>query len=552
MNKYILTSVLGLASLAAAGQVLNTEVNVERTVAPVQRAATRLAEVTPEILTPKTDRSSLPLTEYTTAVSLTPTFHALDAAPYPAMPGVTPYRGYIAAGYFPAYNLGVAAGYRILNTARTTLEASAQFNGSSYGQDDHTASNNTVDVNVDLGQRVGHSSLFKASGHFGYSALGLPVEKDNKRNLTRGGLGLQWWSTVGALTYHITGELDHFAVGGDVPVTSYVNAAQNLYGLNLGGLATFGAERRGWAGLEVSFRNLHTMRGMNILSVTALERESANDGFLRLTPHVGFHPGRVTVRLGANVDIRTAGAASDIEVSPEAMLDWNPSSSVAVFATFSGGRNFNTLAREYAYSAFAPGIYAGGAYDVPVDARAGINVGPFAGVSVGLWAGYSSAQDVAMPVLLDGLSTFSPCDVKGWRLGVDARWQFRNLFDLHAAATLRPSDKPDAGYYRDIDRARYIIETGVTVTPIPRLSVTLDYEFRGGRAYYACVTAPSITALCHPTGAVSDLSLGASYAISPAFSVYLRGENLMGRRPLDLPGLQRQGVHGLAGIELKF
>ena len=53
-------------------------------------------------------------------------------------------------------------------------------------------------------------------------------------------------------------------------------------------------------------------------------------------------------------------------------------------------------------------------------------------------------------------------------------------------------------------------------------------------------------------GSVSELSLGATYKINEKVTVYARGENILGHRYDIYPGLPSAGVHGLAGVSLKF
>ena len=51
---------------------------------------------------------------------------------------------------------------------------------------------------------------------------------------------------------------------------------------------------------------------------------------------------------------------------------------------------------------------------------------------------------------------------------------------------------------------------------------------------------------------VSDLSVGASYAVTDDFTVFARGENLLGTDSYLLPYVPAQGLTGLVGIGWKF
>ena len=120
------------ATVAAGAKDLKTEITVDRTVVPVEREATRLGGISPVLMQPQTDFRRLTLVEYGEPSELTSSITPLEPASYGDTIPVTPYRGYASAGYFPAYNLGLSAGYRFINTSRTRLGAWMQFDGESY------------------------------------------------------------------------------------------------------------------------------------------------------------------------------------------------------------------------------------------------------------------------------------------------------------------------------------------------------------------------------------------------------------------------------------
>ena len=104
----------------------------------------------------------------------------------------------------------------------------------------------------------------------------------------------------------------------------------------------------------------------------------------------------------------------------------------------------------------------------------------------------------------------------------------------------------DKGYYRWVDRARYVVDASVKVHPVDKLDLELDYEFRGNRKLYNYV------GMERKLGNKSDLSFGAAYRITPQFSVWARGENLLNHRYDLLLSVPAQGIKGLVGVSYKF
>ena len=55
-----------------------------------------------------------------------------------------------------------------------------------------------------------------------------------------------------------------------------------------------------------------------------------------------------------------------------------------------------------------------------------------------------------------------------------------------------------------------------------------------------------------PLGDVRNLSLGASYRLTPSVSVFVEGENLLNHRYSTVDYYESQGITGLAGASFKF
>lgn len=132
MKRIILSTFILTGALALNAQ-LSAEIDVERTVVPRLELQAPLPSVVPAIIASGEAPMRLSLSEYTGGAAdfaskpggfLGPSYTGLTAA--------SPYRGYVWGGYFPAYNLGIGAGYRFIRRERTSLGAALQFDGSSY------------------------------------------------------------------------------------------------------------------------------------------------------------------------------------------------------------------------------------------------------------------------------------------------------------------------------------------------------------------------------------------------------------------------------------
>ena len=106
--------ILLFAAFSAQAQKLSTEITVERTVVPAERAATRLNSVSPSIVPATVQDTRIDMAEYGQPGTLTRSSYLLAPAAWADTFALSPYRGYVSAGYFPVYNLGVSAGYRLL------------------------------------------------------------------------------------------------------------------------------------------------------------------------------------------------------------------------------------------------------------------------------------------------------------------------------------------------------------------------------------------------------------------------------------------------------
>ena len=187
----------GFATVCA--QDMSTEITVDRTIVPRKQEASPLPSVMPSLLPSEEFRSRLGLTEYSAPVSFMPLASPSMAPSYTGLAGAYPYKGYAWLGYFPAYNLGVGAGYSIINNSSTHLGVAAQFNGFSYHStsvagDKGTAKNNTIGMQADFSHTFSKAAGLSASVAYTHGSMGLPelmsIPENQKLNDFKATLGL--------------------------------------------------------------------------------------------------------------------------------------------------------------------------------------------------------------------------------------------------------------------------------------------------------------------------------------------------------------------------
>ncbi len=582
-----------MPGMAMADNNLRTEINVDRTVVPVQRPASPLSSVAPSIVAPQISTHTLRPAEYGDVSEFDNTLAPLPVATYTGLKGRSPYKGYAALGYFPAFNLGASAGYRFVSTDRTTLGAWMQYDGVSYKGHGEAAplkadggrqsvKQNTITAGADFMQRFGQRSRLNASVDYTYGSLDMPSADpartvlDEERRLSAFNATASFHSAYGAVAWHIGGDFDHFGQTRDVAVgnlngqTILPGASENLAGVHIGAHGQF--SRTTYIGFEASARFLHRNRGQLLLVTAepsdALERpvtpvtfgnpEHRTNSIVKLRPYFGARAGRVNMRLGADVNIVSGNLGSNVHVAPNVLLDWNPLSTVAVYANFRGGDSFNSLRSLYTrIGAAATGAFVYTSANTSIAADFGFNIGPFYGAALELHGGYECTHNALMPAVLEYASAitgaFLNTNLSGWRAGASLRYAWRDRIEAHASFDLL-AHSYNSGFADAYDRAKSVTKVELSGKPIEKLSVNASYELRTGRRYYSVPVAggASFTPEARAMENSSQLDLGVRYMLTEAFSVGLKAENLLGRHAEVLPWLPGQGIHGLLGIEVKF
>ncbi|MDE6093832.1 MAG: hypothetical protein K2F61_03525, partial [Muribaculaceae bacterium] len=112
--KHIAVVMAAAAALPVTAQSLSKEITIDKDVVPQERAASRLP-VLPSVIEVKPESTELQFSFDGIPARLAPYAGWLASSRVGQAVSVSDWRGYVQAGYFPAYNATLSAGYRALD-----------------------------------------------------------------------------------------------------------------------------------------------------------------------------------------------------------------------------------------------------------------------------------------------------------------------------------------------------------------------------------------------------------------------------------------------------
>lgn len=587
---YIYICAALMTSLSAAGQQLEREVTIDRQIEPAPRAFSRPGIVSPSTLSPSVKASPLRQAEYTGRGTLSRSLTRLEPAAYADTFEISPYRGYVSAGYLPAFNLGVSAGYSLISDKNTHLGVMLQYNGSSHhgaaiplddGVKKLDARRQLFTIGFDAAHRFNTANAIDMA--FDYS-LGLTSTPD----VVRGDSQSQTANMVNLdLGYHHRGSLplnlgldvEYMGYGKDQyapPVTYDADLKVKPASQTIAGLTADVAWHNWHLGLDARLSHLGRTRRLYpaaiqqghtyVPSTIYYDYGAETSGIIALKPAYSITGDKYTLSLGLDVSLLLNDPDNNVHLAPAVDFTWSPSGTFALWARATGGDTFNSLQTLYRECPWMPSIYSYGSTYAPVIADAGINIGPFGGFSAGLYGGYAVANNALMPYIVTTPAapgythTYCPTDMRGARYGLKLQYDWRGLVKVHADIEGASHGAHDSGYYLSSDRAKYSLKAGIEAQPVEALSLSADFALRTSRRLW--VLTPGCTgdfplawydAESYVTlGNIADLSVGADYRLSEPLSIFGRLSNLLCRRHTDIAGIASQRIGGLIGISYKF
>lgn len=559
-----------------------------------------------------------------------PTPFAPDMSP---MPAVTPFaaadrhagRGYLDLGLGSWLDGNLSAGYRFIQKPGTTAGAFLQFNTTSLFRPRLDRAADDVRRRLADG-RIGvyAAHAFPSAGtlraeagyrlagwnYYGYAALldspwltGDDKAEAPTQTLNEADARVAWSSLRNRHGFSWDAALAarHFAYRA---LWLPEEGSSRLRGgkgdretaLSLG--ASIRKQWRGGSELGIALRGdmlLYSRRGSRPFGLQAPD----DYGMASLNPYYRFSRGLLNIRLGATVDLAfNAGPASDrygaFHIAPDVRLDWRKGP-VGLFLNLLGGSELQTLASLHALDYYAmPALASTRPVHSPLDAAAGANFGPFAGFSAGLSVRYRISRGVpaggwymAMlnygslempgmtgPADRDPAATaYSACpdglDISGVSIGLDASYRLGRTFEATAKGSWQPQDG-ETGYFNGYDRPRWTASLAATVRPLEKLSLSLEYEYRGVRRIYTrAARAPLSTEAPARLTVVDDtprdlpvaslrlpdltlLSFRAAWQFTPRIGIFAQAANILNRKDCTLPLTPMAGITALGGVNILF
>lgn len=574
-KQYIIIPAL-LFAAGVSAQTLTKEIIIEREVETTLPAAQPISNY-PTIIRPQVPDSRLRMVDYANAATVPGMLTTLEPADGQPPFTLSPYRGYASLGYFPAYNLGISAGYSIIAKPASSLNVWTQFDGNSYkDQYEETLKRNTVTVGADFSHLFGRSRRLDLSADFTYNAYNRPWEATDPDHHTLAfDIDAAWSARNHALAYYVTAGFNRFGFSGkeqDLLTYSSDAVAQNIVKVSGGALYNITDKSSVCAHVGLDFDNINHyntitpdfFNGGPALTAPSLEDgEGKTFGLITIAPSYRYSSGQFSTRIGLKAQI-TTNTHSTFHLAPDVQFNLRPVSTFAATLSFGGGEHINRLSDLYninPYMSVAQGFTFS---EVPFTADLKLTFGPFYGASVELSGGYAMANDWMMPdaayhhplnpeaVQNNYVSFYTPVDLRALHYGAKFAWKYNKNIEASIQYTGAPGSYSHS-YYLNRDRAKHVLAIKASVTPIEPLRIDAGFDLRAGRSLYSEWGLP---ADAKPEridlGNSNSLNLGANYRIFDWLSVYARVENILGRRAAMVSLLEEQGVHGLVGASVKF
>lgn len=558
-NRYI-TSILSLVAAASVNaQDLTTEITVDRTVVTELPAAAPLSSVFPSLPKNNGNMFGVKPVMYTQWTEFKPVASDLNTPLYTGFTPAPGYRGYVLGGYFPAYNAEAAAGYRFIDTKDSQLGASARFNGYSYKYQENKITDNTFSAQIGGSHRFSFGAVFAANADFMHAGL-------KSFGTDRGVNGFRFNAGVySQQKYRLKVGFDYFGLNDAIPVSvsgQYDGKPRDMRFTAEGGYVfSFGDATDFDFGVKGDVLNRKDV--MDNFNETG--DYSFTSFLFTLNPALRYSTDNFKARIGVSLSMAHKTATGKFCLAPDVMLAWMPSGIVDIYALARGGRDIRGLRWQYEISPFSTGAEAESMAKSPVDARAGINLRPSSGLKVGIFAGYSYWKNLMVLQRYNAWQStgdftrlplnYHDFELKGFNYGFEASYEVAPWGSVRLDGTFYAEGDPALA-----DRAKAVLNAGVTLRPVARLTVDADYRLRSSRRYisysYIHNNLDNSNTLQSDysanLGSVSDLCIGANYEVTPQFSAFLRLENILGHRYQIIPDLYSRTIHGLLGVSYVF
>lgn len=471
-------------------------------------------------------------------------------------------RGYLAFGMGNHLNMVGSAGYRIVNTSATQAGLWLQHNSWWGFRPDLYEKKLTNDR---LGMYLNHTfsagtlaaDIQYHGAWFNYYGSPIPTTGGEAptQTIVNPSAAITWkstdigrWSYNAALRYHYFSFRRYQQLKGqkENSITLDANVAYRL-------------NERSTLALDLS---AGTYLYTNPIK-TELPSSPTNYGLISLTPQYRLTGNNLRLTAGADIGLAIHAGRSVIapysrderifHAAPHVALTYSRGiTALSIQAT--GGLKANTLqAAADADIYTAPVLAETTPQYTPIDARIALALNPHRAFTATLRAGYAITHglypggDYMLDLNTENTTTTS--SIYGFNFGTDITIRPINWCTIDATLDYTPQHG-DHGYFNGYDRPRWILDATARFTPTDRITLAINYNYRGVRNHYRTL----IDGTCIRTrlADLTYLNAQASWRIIRPLTIWLQAHNLLGIRTDLLPGQPAPGLTFTAGVALTF
>lgn len=456
------------------------------------------------------------------------------------------YRGYLHAGYGNEGNVDLGLGYLWDISKKDRLNVSTSLDGFNEKQKEGEYASRLYNTKVGLDYKHSFKKVdFLLGGNFHSQALSYITNEDyvmegmefsNKQHRTMGNAYMGFVSTDQEMPIQFAGELGLKYLGSKYSLLdSDKDKETNLY-LKGDVSKLLNAGHR--FGLGLRFDNY---------SYSAEHAENATA--LDLNPYYVIQNDHWNVRIGAHIDW-WGGEDDKVYISPDVYAENRFAESYVLYAKAGGGRQVSGLyeltdVTPYWITGIASPVY------MNLDAALGLKGSPVEGFWFHVSGGYQIREnDICLSWGGDGYPMFYAFnwtgDTKVFYGAAELRYDYKDLVDFSLSGT----------YYnwkwesKDWVGGEELSEAALSLKPELEINAEIGAKVMTGlRANVGYEYVKRYEGICEP---ISNLYVGASYALWKNLQVYGKINNILNKEYMGADAYPAQGINFLAGLSVRF
>ena len=544
MKRIAMIAGLGMMTLTAAyAQQNNTE--LERTVVVENQYNPTVMDASKINVLPKVEEPSVPKSNIDYVTSLRPVtawnYQTMSLMPKEQVADMI-YRGWLRAGYGTYGNVDVKAGYEGYVSPKDRLGVAASldgWNGKLSGLNEEDWTSRLYDTRLGVDYRHSFRKMDLALGGyyrsqvFNYLYPFLADAPAGKQHQTMANAHVGLASTDSNMPVSFTGEIGMNYFKQKYPAGVEAGSESDFY-VKGDVLAPFMGQYFGLA--------------FDLNACSYAMGEMKNSTSLEMNPYYRFEYGDWRIRVGAHLDW-WSGAESRMNFSPDLNAELTFLDSYVLYAKAGGGRENKSLME---LTDVTPYWMLAQSYLIPtyvsLDAQLGLKASPANGWWFNLAGGYQVRKDdlfFGMANEKGLMAAFAQADSKVAFGSAELKYDYKDLFDCALKATYYHWDlsQPKAQDEQTkqvslVLKPELEVNAEVGMKPMAGLRVNVGYEYvKRCEGLYA---------------PVSNLYVGADYALLKNLSVFGQVHNLMNKEYVRADAYPAQKMNAMVGVSLRF